>query len=70
MSELTWRKEPPDKPGWWWCDPVSSSVECLEVFQDVGELYVNDPGAMMCMPVGADFYANCKWAGPIEPPKQ
>lgn len=50
---LAWQSEPPDRPGWWWCDAAGAPARAVRV--DYLDPYRSFPGA--------------RWAGPIpEPP--
>lgn len=68
-ARLVWRKDPPDKPGWWfWKKSEDGEPFVLEVKQRgggglevvwwSGDKELNDP-----------FLAGSLWAGPIEPPE-
>lgn len=61
------RKEPPDKPGWWWLIGPKDTLP-LRVFQEVprGPLLVR--WLDRDVPVIGATFAGSFWAGPIDPP--
>lgn len=67
MSELAWRKEPPDKPGWWLCTEQIGDFApyIVPIGSDANGSLLDDVDNQ---PVNSDFFGNSLWAGPIEPP--
>lgn len=66
---MKWRKEPPDKPGWWWCRaPVGGAfiVHCMTFYNESRMLFWDGPKAEYCDTMPEDY----EWAGPIEEPKE
>ncbi len=62
---MTWTKERPTKPGWYWTLPELGVVQ-VKQYPLSGELYVLMDGD----DVEYDLYAfpDTLWYGPIEPP--
>lgn len=73
-APLTWRKEPPDRGGWWWRLDVSDRDPWPDI---VRASWDGCDGEILCI---EDFYETnlsipaseirgSLWAGPIEPPE-
>jgi len=53
---MTWTKEKPTIPGWYWCRPVDGSI----IMQ-----YVSLGAIHWCI-----WTEGYNWAGPLEPPEE
>ena len=65
---MKWRKEPPDKPGWWWMREPGKSPEIALVAVASwlgGKLFAITTGA--APPVDT---ISAEWAGPIKEPQE
>lgn len=84
-ARLKWRKEPPDKPGWWlmwgeWTSVDGAEVRTMQA-PEVVRVVTSRGGRRFVRPTWDDFDGTrsgrgtrCKdvcvlWAGPIEPPE-
>lgn len=69
MSDLAWRREPPDAPGWWWVklgpDYTAEVVE-VRLSANYG-LFIEWPGSWEPVADAATDSA-ARFAGPIRPP--
>lgn len=79
MTDLVWRKEPPDQPGWWWVRRGKDDVEhvCVAAVPGHGlHVVVHEDGrAWIARPlkdVQQDLSVadGAEWAGPMEEPKE
>jgi hypothetical protein len=71
-NSLVWRKEPPDKPGYWWLLRRDSEVSMAMVFwSDIKKCFFTrcDEEYSGSIPVDNSWFRDCKWAGPIQPPE-
>ena len=60
-----WRREPPDRPGWWWRMSANLSLESVVravMFQDGIRIQVG------LVPQPMSEHWGGWWAGPLEPP--
>lgn len=66
---LEWRKEPPDRPGWWW--RRHPDVEGEPPFiEHVWELEREHGGGLYVLDLRVEKFTSSEWAGPIEPPER
>lgn len=64
---LAWRKEPPDRSGWWWMLPPDHEPIAICAMADRHGHVMVSFGSTICY-VDDKYLAKCLWAGPIEPP--
>lgn len=69
-APLVWRKEPPDRPGWWWLRRHGNEVSMAMIFwSELNELFsATCHGYYDPVSVSDSWFRDCEWAGPIEPP--
>jgi len=72
MTALTWTRERPTQPGWWWVrirKAVSSEwyePDMAYVTEGNGSLWCETMGGLGPNPL--DRYTYCEWYGPLVPP--
>lgn len=66
MPNLTWTRDRPTVPGWYWMRTQSGAFEeIVEVFRRRGDLYVSEPDDLYPL----SGYAG-EWAGPLPHPEE
>ena len=54
-ARIVWRREPPDRPGWWLVEQLVTKEICALYFYETDLLH-------------GKLYDTRWWAGPIDPP--